>query len=87
MASKGKATMAQAEDIRLLHRQGADPLVYAAALARRWAVSVDQARGIIAGVGGTIRTVDDESVARERLTEDRAAAGTNAFRGWNHEEE
>jgi len=74
-------------DLRAIIRQGGDPAIYAASLAARHGVPVETIRALAQGM--TLRTVDAETVAQERLADDRESARrpTVAWRAYQHDED
>ena len=78
-----------AQDIRAILHQAGDPRQYREGLATRHRVSVDIIDAAIAEVGGSPRVVDEETVAQERLADERRLARTHraAYRESQHEED
>ena len=76
-------------DVRAILNQGGDPAVYRTGLASMRGVTLDEVDAAIAAVGGTPRTIHPESLAQERLADDRRATKQNspAWREANHEED
>ena len=73
-------------DLQAIISQGHDPAAYRMGLAGRHHVSVDVIDAAIAGL--VLRDVDPETVALERLMDDRRMkrAYPTAYRAANHEE-
>jgi hypothetical protein len=82
-------TLTPTQAIHEIKRQGGDPIRYRLALAERFRVSVEIIDAAIAAAGSTPCAVDEETVAQERLSDERRYAKTNRadYRRWNHEEE
>ena len=77
-------------DVRAILHQGGDLSIYRVSLASMRGVSLDVVDAAIAAVGDTTpRHIDPESLAQERLADDRRAAREYraAWRAFNHEEE
>ena len=74
------------QDIRAILTQGGDPAQYRSGLASRSGLTVEAIDALIAAAGPA-RIVDAETVAQERLAEDRRLARTSAYRTYQHEEE
>ena len=77
-----------ADDIRTILNQGGDPRRYRDGLAELRRVPVETIDAAIAAIGGSPRIVDEETVAQERLADDRRMARTHraAYREYQHEE-
>jgi len=60
-----------AADVRAILQSGLDPVAYRRALAAARGVDVSEVDAVIAAVGGTPRQVSAETVAQERLAEER----------------
>jgi len=77
------------QDIETIKSRGGDPTKYRQGLAGLYGVAVEIVDGLIAGSTTTIRQSDEESIAQERMADERAEARRHpkAARAWNHEEE
>ncbi len=88
---KGKDEMANtkraAEWVAKILSTGSDPAAYKRGIAENTGCTVAEVEAMIAN-GGKLRTVDAETVAQERLAEDRAYARQHpaAWRASQHEE-
>ena len=72
--------------IAYMLRQGADLSKFRTALASRFGVNLEEVDAAIAAAGPT-RIVNAETVAQERLAEERRYRHTSAYRRFHHEED
>lgn len=81
-------TLTPQSAVKAILNQGQDPTTFRKGLAERFGITVEEMDAIIAQ-SGPVRQVSAETVAQERLAEDRRQARANraAWRAYNHEEE
>jgi hypothetical protein len=73
-------------DIAAILAQGQNPAKFRAGLAKRHGISVESVDTAIAAAGEPAN-ISAEEAAQRRMREERQAAGTDAYRRFNHEEE
>lgn len=78
--------MALKDAVAAIIHQGGDPARYRMGLAERFGAPIAVVDAAISEAG-PLRRVDAETVAQERLAEERRLQGTPAHRAWSHEEE